>query len=216
MERRVLVAILAGMFGVGLALGAGAPAAPGAPSVVAAGVERFVISPGESSVIYRVPETFLEGNQFHIAVGVTHGVQGEILLDRATPRNTRIGAISVDISAFQSDKARRDQAIRDNWLESSKYPTAVFTPTSISGLPQTYSEGQDIPLRIAGDLKVRTVTKPVEFVGSVRLVRDTLTGAADTTIRMTDFGFDPPSILGILRAQNTADLHFAFTARRAP
>lgn len=216
MRGRGFLAVVVSVFGAALAVWGGAPAAHGVPAAVAAGVERFVISPEESAVTYRVPETFLEGNQFNIAVGVTHGVQGEVLLDRAAPRNTRIGAITVDISAFQSDKARRDQAIRDNWLESSKYPTAVFTPTSISGLPQTYTEGQDIPLRIAGDLKIRTVTRPATFIGSVRLVKDTLTGAADTTIRMTDFGFDPPSILGILRAQNKADLHLAFTARRTP
>jgi len=38
---------------------------------------------------------------------------------------------------------------------------------------------------------------------------------ATTTIRMTDFGFEPPSILGILKAENEVKLEFHFVARRA-
>jgi hypothetical protein len=33
---------------------------------------------------------------------------------------------------------------------------------------------------------------------------------------MTDFGFDPPSLLGFLQAQNQVELEIQFTAQRAP
>ena len=47
-------------------------------------------------------------------------------------------------------------------------------------------------------------------------MNETLRGTATGTIRMTDFGFDPPAILGILRAENEVRLEFRFTARPAP
>jgi len=92
----------------------------------------------------------------------------------------------------------------------------VFTPTAIQGLPDTYVDGREIAVRVPGNLKVRDVTKPVTFVGTVKLEGDTLTGRATTSILMTDFGFDPPSILGVLKAENQAQLELQLTARRVP
>ncbi|MDR7523011.1 MAG: YceI family protein [Armatimonadota bacterium] len=193
---------------------AGSPVRGAAPTPAA--LLRFVIVPAESSVTYRVAEVFLnEGNRLNIAVGVTSAVRGEILVDRARPANSRIGVITVDISQFRSDSARRDNAIRTRWLESARFPLAEFTPTSIQGLPETYQDGRELSLQVVGNLKVRDVTRPTTFAVTLKLDGETLTGTATTTIRMTDFGFDPPSILGILRAENEARLEFRFTARPA-
>ncbi len=149
-------------------------------------------------------------------MGTTRGIQGEILIDRGHPGQSRISPISVDISQFTSNSRRRDNAIRERWLESAKYPTAVFTPTAIQGLPDTYVDGREIAVRVPGNLKVRDVTKPVTFAGTVKLEGDTLTGRATTSILMTDFGFDPPSILGVLKAENQAQLELQLIARRVP
>lgn len=207
---------------VAILMSAGAGLAPSPvraapPASAPAGVERFVIVPASSEALYRVGETFLNrGNQFKVAVGSTHGIQGQILVDRAHPRQTRIDPITVDISQLVSDSRRRDREIQSRWLESAKYPTAVFTPTAIDGLPSAYVDGQSIPVRIAGNLRVRDVTKPVTFTGTVTLTGGTLAGKATTSILMTDFGFDPPSIFGVLSAQNQAEIEIQFTAQRAP
>jgi len=204
------------MITVVVALAAGAALAA-APAASVGRLERFAIVPEESQVSYHVGETFFnEDNRFYIAVGVTHGVQGEIFVDRAHPRQSRVGTITVDISQFTSDSGRRDRAIRRRWLESAQYPTATFTPTVIEGLPDAIVEGKEIPVRISGDLHIRDVTRPVVFSGPLKLQGATLTGAVRATIQMTDFGFDPPSILGFLKAENQAALDFQFTARRVP
>jgi polyisoprenoid-binding protein YceI len=215
----VAVAILAAALGGAPAPAAAAPApAPAAPPppAHAGSAERFAIDPAASQVAYHVGETFFENNRFTTAVGITHGVEGDIYIDRVHPAQSRVGPITVDISQFTSDSARRDRAIRRRWLESAKYPQAVFTPAAIEGLPQSYTEGRDIPVAIAGTLRVRDAVRPVTFKGTVRLQGDVLTGRATATILMTDFGFDPPSILGFLRAENQVMLEFQFTARRAP
>jgi polyisoprenoid-binding protein YceI len=205
---------------VGLALAAGAGSRLLVVPVWAqaaqaqAGPQRFVIVPGESSVTYRVNETFIaEGNRLNTAVGVTTAVRGEIFVDRARPANSRIGVVTVDISQFKSDSERRDNAIRTRWLESSRFPLAEFTTTAIQGLPETYQEGREIPVQISGNLKIRTVTRPTTVAATIKLEGAVLTVTGQTTIKMTDFGFDPPSILGILRAENEARLEFRFVAR---
>lgn len=167
--------------------------------------------------MYRVGETLIrDSNRFNVAVGVTGAVHGEVMIDRANPRASRVGPIRVDISQFQSDSPRRDNAIRALWLESTRFPTAEFTLTQIDGLPPQYTDGRDISVRIAGNLKVRDVVNPVTFAATLRLSGQQLSGTATTKILMTDFGFDPPAVFGILRAQNEVEIEFHFVARPAP
>jgi polyisoprenoid-binding protein YceI len=187
-----------------------AAAASPAPAQVAAG-ERFVIDPQASEASYHVGETFFRNNQFKVAVGVTHGIQGDVFVDRAHPDQSRVGPITINVNEFTSDSRSRDRAIRGRWLESDRYPTAVFTPTSIEGLPKTYAAGQTGRVRITGNLTVHNVTKPAVFTGTLKLSGDALTGSMETTVLMTDFGFDPPSIM-MLQTENKATLNFEFTA----
>lgn len=194
------------------------PVEGAAPSaLVAAPAQRYAIVASDSEVVYRVNEVlFREGNRLNVAVGRTREVRGEVLVDRVNPRNSRIGTITVNISTFQSDSSRRDQAIHSRWLESARYPTAEFHPKEIQGLPATYSEGQQLRLKVAGDLKVRDVTKPTTFEMTLTLRGTSLSGTATATIRMTDFGFDPPSIFGILRTEDEVRLELQFVARPQP
>ena len=192
-----------------------ASAAPPLSSSPGAGVEHFAILPSAATVTYRVGETFFEENRFNVAVGTTHAIQGDVYVDRAHPDLSRIGPVTIDISTFQSNSGRRDRAIRSRWLESSRYPTAEFTPMAIRGLPARYTDGQDIAVQVLGTLRVRDVTRPVTFTGTVRLAGDMLMGAVHTTILMTDFGFQPPEIFGTLKAENQVQLELRFAAKRA-
>ena len=49
-----------------------------------------------------------------------------------------------DISQFQSEFALRDTFIRNQWLESVRYPIAEFTTRSIEGLSDAYTDGRDV------------------------------------------------------------------------
>lgn len=188
-----------------------AATAPATPVQAPATAQRFVIDPQASEASYHVGETFFRDNQFKVAVGTTHGIQGDIFVDRAHPDQSRVGQITINVNQFTSDNRRRDNAIRSRWLESDKYPTAVFTPTAIEGLPEAYAAGQAVHVRITGSLTVHNVTKPAVFTGTLMLRGDTLTGAMETTVVMKDFGFDPPSIM-MLQTEDKATLDFQFTA----
>ncbi|MGW8251874.1 MAG: YceI family protein [Anaerolineales bacterium] len=178
------------------------------------GLTAYEIVPGESQLQYEVGEVFInENNRFAVAVGVTPQVEGEILIDRAAPQNSQIGTITADISQFKSDSGRRDNAIRGRFLQSERYPTVTFIPTQIDGLPESYQEGQDIPLNITGDLTIREVTRPASFEAVVRLDGDQLTGQATTTILMSDYDFGPISVAGILKTEDEAKITLDLVAR---
>lgn len=191
-----------------------APTAETTEEAPADSTQRFVIVPEESMVMYSVDEVFLsEGIVEATAVGITRQIEGEIVYDMQNPQNSQMGTITIDISAFQSDEERRDNAIRERWLESATYPLATFEPTEIQGLPESYTSGEEINLQITGDLTVRDVTNQVTFDTTGFIEDEEMQGIATTQILMTDYGFDPPDIANILRAENEVDITFEFVAR---
>jgi predicted lipoprotein with Yx(FWY)xxD motif/polyisoprenoid-binding protein YceI len=177
-------------------------------------ISAYMIVPGESQVTYEVGETFLnQDNRFNVAVGVTDQVEGKIFLDPSNPLAAWIALVKIDISQFTSDSERRDNAVRTDFLQSAQFPLATFVPTQIEGLPESYSPGDQVELSISGDLTIRDVTQPVTFQATIQGEEGNLTGQATTTILMSDYGFGPISILGILETEDEVNLTFNLIAR---
>jgi polyisoprenoid-binding protein YceI len=182
--------------------------------ISASGTVVYSLMPEESKLTYEVGETFIEqGNVFNVAVGTTSGVTGEVQVNFDDPQQTTLGTMTVDVSGFTSDSGRRDNAIRERFLQSSQFPTVTFTPTVIEGLPETIESGLEYPLTIQGDLTVRDTTKPASFDATVTWQDDALTGQALTTILMSDYGFGPISILNMLETQDEVKILLDFVAR---
>lgn len=169
----------------------------------------------ESEACYQVGELFLDQrNRFNLAIGITKAIAGEIAIDRANLANSRVGEIAIDISQLRSDSGTRDGRIRRDWLESNKFPLAKLTESRVVGLPaRAYEDGEVLNFQVVGLLQIRDVQKEVVWNVTASLTGDTLTGSASADILMTDFGFEPPEILGTLRANNEAHLILNFVAR---
>jgi polyisoprenoid-binding protein YceI len=180
-----------------------------------AGGQRYVITPDTSKATYSVQETFV-GRGLATAVGSTGTIAGDLTINKRNPSLSTIGTITVDISKLASDSGQRDNRIRQQWLESAKFPTATFVPKRLAGLPTTpYTDGQDLTFTIVGDLTVRNLTKEVTFDATGKIIGTTFTGTAKTGFNMTDFGFEPPSIAGVLNSENAVALTITIEAKQA-
>jgi len=189
-------------------------ATPTTAAAAPANTVDFKIVPGESQVSYQVQETlFNQNNKLNTAIGVTKQITGDIYGNKADPSQSKIGTITVDISQFTSDRSMRDNFIRRNFLESSKYPLATFTPTAVSGMPESYTEGQSYSFKVTGNLTAHNITKPVTFDVTASLSGNTLSGTATTTIKMSDFGVGPITLAGMLQTQDDVILTLKFVAR---
>jgi polyisoprenoid-binding protein YceI len=195
--------------------GGASTATAGRASATVTSGTTYAIVAANSKATYKVDETFInQGNRFATAEGSTSAITGNITIDKQNPARSTIGTITTDISKLASDSGQRDNQIRNRWLESAKYPTATFVPKRLEGLPTTpYADGQELTFKIVGDLTIRTVTKEVTFDTKGKIVGDTFTGTAVTTFNMTDFGFDPPNIAGIVRSENGVELTMTIEAK---
>jgi polyisoprenoid-binding protein YceI len=174
----------------------------------------YTIVPGESRLTYEVNEVFInQNNLLNVAIGTSDQVAGEIRVDKNEPQNSSLDVIQADISQLRSDSSRRDNAIRERFLHSLQYPMVTFLANQIDGLPASYQDGQEIPLQISGDLTIREVTQPVVFDTLVKIDGNTLTAIGTTTFLMSDFGFGPISIAGILKTEDEVKITVEIVAK---
>jgi polyisoprenoid-binding protein YceI len=192
-----------------------APTAAAAPSSATGGTRTFMIVPEQTEASYEVQEKFLNRDLPNMALGKTNAVTGELQVSLDGKPSGKITKITVDLRTLTSDSSRRDGRIRTQWLESDKYPFAEFTSTDAQGIPDSYTEGQEVSFKLTGDMKIREVTKPVTFDVKGKLEGDTITGSATSKILMKDFGFDPPDIAGMLTVADGVTVTINFTAKEA-
>jgi polyisoprenoid-binding protein YceI len=172
----------------------------------------LAIVPEETEARYIVEEEFF-GQGFATAIGVTNIVAGEVTFIGSETPLIESGEFRVDISTLTSDEGRRDNAIRQRWLQSSLFPQAIFRPAEVAGLPAGFSfvEGETIQFTLTGEMTIRDVTQDLSFSIEAVGSGDRLTGRATATFLMTDFGFNPPSIVGVLEAENVVVVELDFT-----
>lgn len=199
------------------------PAEESVNEVAPAGVRTFVVVPEESQASYIVDEEFLSealsklgieaGKK--VVVGTTPGVSGEIQLNLDGAEPVESAQFSVNMTGLKTDQDRRDNWLEDNAIETSKFPEATFTATSVTGLPESINEGEEISFQLVGDLTVRDVTNTVTFEVTAVLQGDTLTGTAVLPLKISDFGIAPPDFANTLKVADDFRIEVVLTARES-
>jgi polyisoprenoid-binding protein YceI len=189
----------------------------------AASMQTFVIIPAESRASYIVDEEFLQDALSKLGIeagqkdviGSTQVVEGQIQLN-PDDLSAVLGEnnFTVDLSTLESDQDRRDKWIRENGPTFDRFPVAAFTATSLSGLPDSYNEGEELRFQVNGDLTVREVTVPVTFDAAATLNGDTLSGVLVTRGLISDFGIEPPAFANTLTVADDLGIQVEFTAKR--
>jgi polyisoprenoid-binding protein YceI len=110
-------------------------------------------------------------------VGRTNQIAGDILIDFEQPARSRVGSIRINLRTLRTNNSNRDGAVRAEVLLSAQpeYEFTEFTPTGITGLPNTLTLGEAIHFQVAGDLPLPPVSE-----SEVR-------GLAHTTIQRADY-----------------------------
>ena len=176
--------------------------APKAPHLSAGSGQRlFRFDPAQSTASYSVKEE-LAGKKMATAVGTTHAVAGDVVLDGKDASTSVLGPVVVDVHQLRSDNALRDARLQTAYLETHEFPLAEFTPTAVDGLPKEPVTERWYPVTVDGQLKVHGLTGPTRWTGKVRLHGDELQVKIGTTVKMSTYDVGPISLVGMVR---TAD-----------
>ena len=178
--------------------------------------KTFQIVPAQTTASYSVYENLIfENKPNNDAVGTTHSVQGNFDAQTGSSPSLTGMKITVDLRTLQTDSTMRDNYVRRNALQTDTYPYATFVSVSTQGLPSSYSDGQSVHFQLTGNMTMHGKTNKEVFDVQGKIVGNTLTGTATSTIYMTDFGIQPPDLANIAISQNKVVVTITFTAQSA-
>jgi len=175
----------------------------------------LVLDGAASQASYHARETLVGRSLPSDAVGTTKKVSGTIVLDGSGAPVADRSTITVDLTQLQSDESRRDNFIKGNTLNTNRFPTATFVPTSADGLPSPLPTSGSATFQLSGDLTVRGVTRPVTWQVTANFADAAMTGNATTRVQITDFGMTPPKAGPVLGIEDELTLELDFAATRA-
>ena len=160
---------------------------------------------------FRVQEE-LVGVGAKTAVGRTPRVTGTMTLQGASiPQAT----FDVDMTTLTTDDARRDGAIRNQAIETGRFPKATFTLTKPIQLSSIPAEGEKITVDATGNLELHGVTKPVTIPLEAQRKGNVIAVVGQLEIPFADFGINKPSAAAVLSVDDKGvmEVQLFFTKR---
>ena len=175
---------------------------------------RYHVVSDRSEARYRVREQLAGINFPSDAVGTSSTIEGVISLDgqgRIRPSDSRL---TVDLRTLRSDRDRRDNYVRRNTLETERYPTAVFIPSELRGLPFPLPQTGTASFELIGDLTIRDTSRRATWEATATFNGQEVSVQAKTSFRFSDFGLSIPRVASVLSVEDTIHLETDLLLRR--
>lgn len=115
------------------------------------------------------------------------------------------GSIEVSIADFISDNKKRDASMYEK-MESDKFPKASFD------VKEVLEKGGE-NYTIKGMMHLHGVSKPMSFDGSITQEGDKVRIKANSMMKMSDFGIQPPKMV-FLTVRDQVDLNVDVVLKR--
>ena len=178
---------------------------------------EFIVQKEKSVVGYLAPKQFLNSG-LDIVEGTTREIIGGFTLtlsecDQADScLYLKDLQIKADISTLKSNNIIRDQAINNQWLQSTLFPEAIFTIDELV-LPNKDFDSK-VEDTIVGKLTIREIELDTPFSISAYLDDNQIFISGITEIDTTWFGFDAPTKFNAWEVLNPIGIKVELVAKR--
>src|SRR5688572_31297617 len=122
---------------------------------------RFEVGKG-SRAEYRVREQLARLNFPNDAVGATESVTGALVIE-PDGRFAPDSKVTVDMRSLRTDEPKRDGFVRENTLETTRYPLAEFVPRRQKGLASPIPTSGSATFQLIGDMTLHGVTSELTW-----------------------------------------------------
>lgn len=171
----------------------------------------FTIQQAGSQARFELDEE-LRGNPITV-VGSTDQIAGEIGIDFNNPAATELGVIQVNARTLATDNDFRNRALRNEILVTGPFEYITFTPTEITGLPDTVAVGDTITFQVNGDLTITGISQPATFAVTVTIVSETeISGTASTVVTREAYNLRIPSVPAVANVEEEVEIYLDFVA----
>jgi polyisoprenoid-binding protein YceI len=178
--------------------------------------QTWVIVSNESEADYYVGETLASLGVPSTANGKTKDISGTFYLtaDGTALDTSRTSSFTVNLTTLESDQDRRDNRVQEA-LETSSFPTATFTATSISGLEvAAIADRATVTFQLNGTLDLHGVQKEVTWTVEATRQANVISAIADLEFSFADYNITPPNIGGFVSVEDHGTLQAVIIAQR--
>ena len=165
---------------------------------------------GADSVVgYRVRERLANLSADSDAVGRTNAVTGTATIATSGDGPAVTAAeFTVDMTTITSDRGMRDNRLRNDGIETDRFPTSTFTLTTPVAIPAAAIGGAQVDVILHGDLSLHGVTKTVDIPAAAQLNGGVVQVLGSLDFPFADFAINPPNIAGFVSVEDHGTLEF--------
>ena len=111
--------------------------------------------------------------------------------------DTKTGAMqfSVPMKGFEFAKALMQEHFNENYVESSKYPTATFKGSIANNSAVNYTKDGTYNVTVKGKLTLHGVTKDVEAPGTIKIDGGKVAAVSTFNLQLADYKISIPAVV---------------------
>ncbi len=102
---------------------------------------------------------------------------------------------AVLIKGFQFEKALMQEHFNENYMESSKFPKALFKGRITNLEEVDFGHDGTYNARVRGDMTIHGVTQPLETTATITVQNGLFTGDAKFQLEVADFSIKIPGVV---------------------
>jgi len=103
--------------------------------------------------------------------------------------------VSMDMQAFEFDKSLMQEHFNENYVESEKYPKAIFSGTFNHGSTIDLTQNGEYAVTVEGTMTIHGVTQPVATEGTITINGTKVNAQTKFIIKVADHDIDIPKIV---------------------
>ncbi|MEO6404309.1 MAG: YceI family protein [Ferruginibacter sp.] len=104
---------------------------------------------------------------------------------------------SVLIKGFEFEKAMMQEHFNEDYLESDKYPKAIFKGSFNEPVPAiNITENKTLTLKVSGSLTLHGITKPINTVAVLQIKNNVISAVSNFKILLSDYNIKVPAVVG--------------------
>jgi polyisoprenoid-binding protein YceI len=153
---------------------------------------------------YRVVEELVRIGA-NTAVGRTSAVTGKVVVDG---NSVTSATITADLTQLKSDNNMRDGQLRNQAIQTSRFPTATFELSQPVALDASLAAGQQINTTLNGKLTLHGVTRDVAIPVQAQLTNGLLVVVGSTDIKFSDYNVSKPNGQSVLSIEDHGVMEF--------
>jgi polyisoprenoid-binding protein YceI len=104
-------------------------------------------------------------------------------------------AFQVLVTGFKFNKALMEEHFNENYMESSKFPKAVFKGTIADLSKVNFKNNGDYQVEVIGDLTLHGVTNKIKIPATISVKNGTVNAETKFTVKLDDYQIKVPSLV---------------------